>query len=270
MKKRILVSFLVISLLILSIVLLLLGCKSKKTKVEGTTGNTTDVVDVDNNIDVTTPSENEATPEDTQETTTEEPTTEPPTTEPPTEPYVGPWTLLTQEPTNPTQSGYPELDNLINNLFAKVITDDMNNYDKVWACYLYLVDNITYSRGMDASTGNWSTSDPATTPVEVLWATDLLNSGQGCCYNYSSTFVYIMRALGYDAHLVTGNVPAYGGGTTPHCWMYVNLAGQQYTFDPDLDMNYFKRGDCDTKDWWFCRPISDVSYFYKAETYHTN
>ncbi len=207
---------------------------------------------------------------------TEPPVTEPPETEPPTEPYVGPWTLLSQEVLTPTPSGYAELDGLVNDLIARVVTDDMNNYQKVWALYEWMIDNITYSRGMDANTGAYSSSDPAVTPKEVLWATDLLNSGQGCCYNYSAAFMYILRALGYDAHLVSGNVPKYGGGVTPHCWLYVNLDnGKQYTFDPDLDMNFYTRElgqgvENPAKDRYFCAPIETYAYFYQAETYHTN
>ncbi|WP_373695023.1 transglutaminase-like domain-containing protein [Eshraghiella crossota] len=172
------------------------------------------------------------------------------------------------EPVNPKKSGYSELDGLIDKLFSEILTEDMNNYAKVWTCYLYLVDKITYNRGMDANTGAYSSSDVNTTPKEVLWATDLLNSGQGCCYNYSAAFMFIMRALGYDAHLVTGNVPSYGGGVTPHCWLYVNLNGTRYSFDPDLDMNFYKRGENEEKSIWFGRRLDDLGYFYKAETYH--
>ncbi len=204
----------------------------------------------------------------TEEPTTEEPTTEEPTTEEPTEPYVSTFSLLQGEELHPSKTGYTELDGLIEELFATIITDDMSNYKKVWASYEYLVDNITYSRGMDANTGAYSQSDPAVTPREILWASDLLNSGQGCCYNYSAAFAFIMRAIGYDATIVSGNVPAYAGGVTPHCWVVVNLAGDQYTFDPDLDMNFYTRGDSETKDVWFGRKYEEVKYFYQAVTYH--
>ncbi len=251
------------------------GC-GKKTTVEPVTKNvgTVAVNETESGEQTTeTPTEPETeTEEPTEEPT--EPPTEPPTEEP-TEPYVGAWTLLIEEPLNPTQSGYEELDTLVSELIASVTTEDMNNYNKVWACYEYLIDNITYSRGMEAHTGEYSASDKSVTPTEVLWATDLLNSGQGCCYNYSAAFMYIMRALGYDAHLVSGNVPKYGGGVTPHCWLYVNLRGQQYTFDPDLDMNFYTRDigngvENPAKDRYFCVPIEDLSYFYVADTYYTN
>ena len=208
-------------------------------------------------------------PETTQEETTPEETTPEETTpeetipeETTAEEYVGAWTLLQQVTLNPKSSGYEELDNLVNSLIAGIVTEDMNQYEMVWACYEWMIDHITYSRGMDANTGAYSYSDPATTPKEVLWATDLLNSGQGCCYNYSATFMFIMRALGFDAHLCTGEVPAYDGGTTPHCWMYVNIGDTRYTFDPDLDQNYYNRGDNDEKNLWFCLRWDKGEYFY--------
>lgn len=264
-RKKILLS----TVLCIAPVLIFSGCK--KDEPETTAAETSVYSTIENTTDETT----------VETTTTEIATTEPAATEAPTTqavvaetdapaPTYTAWSLLSDEPLNPQKSGYEELDNLVSQVIDKCVTDDMNGYQKVWACYQYMIDNITYSRGFADNTGAYSSSDPATTPVEVLWATDLLNSGLGACYNYSSTFVYIMRALGYDAHLVSGNVPAYNGGVTPHCWLYVNLGGNKYTFDPDLDMNYYTRGDNPSKDIWFCIPIETMAYFYKAETYHTN
>ena len=151
----------------------------------------------------------------------------------------------------------------------------MSPYQKVHSIYVWFIKRITYNRGMNVDAGKYSTSDPETTPEEVLWATDLFNTYQGCCYNYSSAFMYIMRYLGYDAHLLSGQVSSYNGGTTPHCWLYVNLGGEAYTFDPDVDMNYYwrgvKEGSTEEKtDTLFCRRMEDMSYFYTIEKYHEN
>lgn len=262
--------------LVIAMLYVFTGCGGS-TSTTGTTekGSTTAVEEnttasVEDN---TTEPGTEPTIEPTPEVTTEAPTEV--ITEAPTEAFVGAWTLLSTAPLTPQKSGYEELDTLIDQLLAQVITEDMNGYKKAWACYEYLVDNIAYSRGMDANTGMYSSSDPATTPTEVLWATDLLNSGMGCCYHYSSAYVYILRAIGFEAHLVSGNVPSYGGGVTPHCWLYVTIDGTNYIFDPDLDMNYYKRDvnngiENPAKDRFFCVPTEKMSYFYKAETYHTN
>ncbi len=213
-----------------------------------------------------------------QESTTQEETTE--TSQTPTVAEVKAWDLLNNEPLNPTTSGYEELDNLIAGYMTMLknegtLTDDMSPYQTVHSIYVWFIKRITYNRGMNVDAGKYSTSDPATTPEEVLWATDLFNTYQGCCYNYSSAFMYIMRYLGYDAHLLSGQVSSYNGGTTPHCWLYVNLGGTAYTFDPDVDMNYYwrnlKEGGTDEKtDTLFCRKMDDMSYFYTIEKYHTN
>lgn len=224
------------------------------------------------------------TEETTTEAPTEEVTTESVTTVPPTEaetttqaPAVSEepkaWDLLNNEPLNPTTSGYSELDRLVNNFITNevALTEDMSPYQKVWTCYEWFIKNIVYNRGMDVNAGQYSSSDPATTPVEVLWATDLFNTYQGCCYNYSAAFMYIMRALGYDAHLVSGQVSSYNGGMTPHCWLYVNLDGVAYTFDPDVDMNYYWRYLKEGKEVMstlFCRRMDTMGYFYTIEKYH--
>ena len=233
--------------------------------------------------EATTPQETTTPEETTPGPTTPEPTTPEPTTAEPTvpeettaKPFKGAWSLLTNEPVNPRESGYEELDSLIQDLFDELQIDKKaNGYYKAWACYEYMIDNITYSRGMEANAGAFSDSDPSSTPVEVLWATDLLNSGKGCCYNYSAAYMYILRALGYDAYLVSGNVPKYGGGVTPHCWVYANIDGDKYIFDPDIDMNFYTRavqnGQANPKkDQYFCVRMDTVSYFYKPEKYHTN
>ncbi len=274
MKSRILLFVLVCAMAAMSMA----GCSSNS---QGSKNNPTlppDESSATQNTQETTVSPEPLTSEPhTDEPVTDEPTTEAPATEEPTSKseYIGAWTLMSQEKLNPTQSGYEELDRLVNEVLSSIITDDMNGYQKAWACYEYLVDNITYSRGMDANTGMYSQSDPSVTPKEVLWATDLFNTGQGCCYHYSSAYVYMLRAIGFDAHLVSGNVPAYNGGRTPHCWLYVNMNGTQYIFDPDLDMNYYTRElgqgvENPPKDRFFCVQMDKMSYFYTIETYHTN
>ena len=74
------------------------------------------------------PTTEEATTEEptTEEPTTEEPTTEEPTTEEPTtEPFVSTFSLLQAEPLNPVKSGCEELDRLIDELFAKILKEDI-------------------------------------------------------------------------------------------------------------------------------------------------
>lgn len=270
-------------LLLVVSVIFAAGCnKSPKdggeTSPTTTDGNwsQTETDETTKEADTTVPTAEEST-EATETETTAEATTEA-EIETTTVEEVKPWDLLNNEPLNPTTSGYEELDRLVEGFMNKlkddgVISDDMSNYQKVHNIYVWFIKNIQYNRGMDVNAGASSASDPATTPVEVLWATDLFNTYNGCCYNYSSAFMYVMRYLGYDAHLVSGQVGKYGGGTTPHCWLYVNLGGVAYTFDPDVDSNYYWRGVTsgsteENTDTLFCKKMDDMGYFYITEKYH--
>ena len=256
------------------------GCSKKPVEGGDIILSSADNTQSQENTGTTEPAKEETVTETTTEAVTEtttEPVTE--TTQPPVE-EVKPWDLLNNEPLNPATSGYEELDRLIEAYMTMLknegtISDDMSPYQKVHSIYVWFIKRITYNRGMNVDAGKYSTSDPETTPEEVLWATDLFNTYQGCCYNYSSAFMYIMRYLGYDAHLLSGQVSSYNGGTTPHCWLYVNLGGEAYTFDPDVDMNYYwrgvKEGSTEEKtDTLFCRRMEDMSYFYTIEKYHEN
>lgn len=239
--------------------------RTQKETDETTKEADTTVPTAEGSTDTTTDTITETTEAETETTTVEE---------------VKPWDLLNNEPLNPTTSGYDELDRLVEGFMNKlkddgVISDDMSNYQKVHNIYVWFIKNVQYNRSMIGEDGKYSSSDPETTPVEVLWATDLFNTYQGACYNYSSAFMYVMRYLGYDAHLVSGEVGKYGGGTTPHCWLYVNLGGVAYTFDPDVDSNYYWRGVTEgsteeNTDTLFCKRMEDMSYFYITEKYHDN
>lgn len=239
------------------------GCGKKKDTEDNTTANMVQATadEPEASVSETTPCVTETAESETTPLAAE-------TTEPETPAPVGVWTLINQAVLNPSNSGNEELDGLVSNVMAQVTNDGMSTYQRVWAVYEYLIDNITYSRGFTDNTGAYSKSDPTKTATEILWATDLLNSGQGCCYNYSAACVYLFRAIGLDAKLVSGNVPKYGGGVTPHCWLEVTFDGQKYTFDPDLDMNYYTRGENESKSRWFGQKWESVSYFYRPETYH--
>ena len=84
---------------------MLVGCAGKHTDNSRATtaGNTA------GDITVSRETETEAPTQAPTEAPTQAPT-EPPTqapTEAPTQEYIGAWTLLSEEPLNPTQSGYP-------------------------------------------------------------------------------------------------------------------------------------------------------------------
>ena len=65
---------------------------------------------------------------------------------------------------------------------------------------------------------------------ETEQALQMLQNGQGDCYDYAAAFWALARGLGYDARCVTGTV---GEEQTPHAWVMIYLDGQEYIFDPE-------------------------------------
>lgn len=208
--------------------------------------------------------------------TTPAPTTPAPTTPAPTNPQEttafvaqSPFSILNAAQFTPQKSGYPELDSLVDSFLAERITPGMSGYEKVWTIYKFFVLEITYNRPLGETPGVYAEStDKATTPEEVLHAIDIMRSRQGNCKNYAAGFLYTMRALGLEAHMYTGSVPAAKGGRTPHTWVELTINGQVYTFDPDIDKDLNNRGQ--GMETLFCRSKLDpnITYFYVTEKTH--
>lgn len=65
---------------------------------------------------------------------------------------------------------------------------------------------------------------------ETEQALQMLQNGQGDCYDYAAAFWALARGLGYDARCVTGTI---GDAQTPHAWVMIYMDGQEYIFDPE-------------------------------------
>ena len=70
---------------------------------------------------------------------------------------------------------------------------------------------------------------------ERYYAYNMFKYHRGNCYAFASQFSFLAREIGYPAKVVRGRCPRYGGGTTPHGWCEIKIAGVVYTFDPDLE-----------------------------------
>ncbi|MBL1226859.1 RICIN domain-containing protein [Enterococcus sp. BWR-S5] len=60
------------------------------------------------------------------------------------------------------------------------------------------------------------------------------NQRKGNCYTYASTFYYLAKELGYDAHVVVGSVVQRNGSLGPHGWVEIDINGATYVFDAEL------------------------------------
>ena len=65
----------------------------------------------------------------------------------------------------------------------------------------------------------------------------MLSTGYGNCYCYAATFYELARALGYDAHLISGTV---GHNAAPHGWVEIYVDGKRHVCDTELEMTYYR------------------------------
>ncbi len=64
----------------------------------------------------------------------------------------------------------------------------------------------------------------------------------GNCYVMAACFTQMARVLGYDAHLIEGQVPYRNGSFGPHGWCEIDIGGTTYVFDPDFEYQTGKNG----------------------------
>ena len=64
----------------------------------------------------------------------------------------------------------------------------------------------------------------------------------GNCYVMAACFYEMAKALGYDAHQMTGVVPLRRGGMGPHSWVEIVIDGKIFVFDPDFQCESGRSG----------------------------
>lgn len=129
-------------------------------------------------------------------------------------------------------TGLPELDNTITAILLELGTDDMSRKEALRAVYRYTVDHdyIIHRRssyGFDGVHG-----------IYCFRALKFFQNGGGVCYDYASAFACLARALGYPAHIVTGQLSVY---RDPHGWVMIPENGVSYIYDPEMESAHPER-----------------------------
>lgn len=168
--------------------------------------------------------------------------------------------ILNSAALNPSKSGFGPLDTLLDNLFAQILTSDMNTYQKVKTCYDYLIQNCSY--GMNERMFDY---------IEYLFggygnevsAYGMLTGHVGVCDDYSAAFAAMTKAIGLDCRVVSGQTHKTDGGYTPHAWCVINIDGTEYVFDPQVEDNIAKGGAIQY--YRFCKRYDEVPDKYIVE-----
>lgn len=133
--------------------------------------------------------------------------------------------LLNSAELRPYRTDNEDLENFLNVLCAELFHEGMDTYDRVKACYDWLVDR-TYYR----SPNHWDNAKNY-----WLCAYQCMVDGYGTCNCYSAAFTAMMRHIGLECYVVTGSTTANEGGYTGHDWTTICINGKWYIFDPQVE-----------------------------------
>ncbi len=132
--------------------------------------------------------------------------------------------LLDSAALHPYRTDNEELNRYLDNLFDELFAPGMDTYDKVITCYDWVIGHMSYKR-------------PKHTHVNGYWecAYYAIQEGVGQCNCYSAVFTAMMRHLGLNCYYVGGSTSANGGGMTGHDWTIIEINGETYIFDPQVE-----------------------------------
>lgn len=145
-------------------------------------------------------------------------------------------TLLNKAPLNPMKTNCPSLDRMVSSVFSRIHKPSMSTYEKVKACYDYLIDTVTYDFCLEKPDDAYKYQAYYDEKV-VEDAYGVLKTNIGTCVEYSAAFMVMCRAIGLDAYVAGGGVISKSGGYTGHKWSLIKLNGTYYVFDPQVQSN---------------------------------
>lgn len=126
-------------------------------------------------------------------------------------------------------SGNEELDGFVTEILASFQKDDpeADRETLLRYAYDYTRDSFQYLRRNYYNYGD--------TGWEAAEAVTMFQTGMGNCYNFAGAFWALARGLGYDARAISGLVGGEDDNLFPHGWVRMDLDGEPYFFDPELE-----------------------------------
>jgi hypothetical protein len=168
--------------------------------------------------------------------------------------------ILNSASLTPMLTGNEQLDSIVSGIFAKIITPKMTTYQKVKACYDYLIKNTAYGSSgplMIYGTDYQYLSDE----LRVQEALTVFTTGTGVCDDYASAFLVMTRRIGLQSYFTGGMTSKAGGGFTGHAWNIISVGGVDYVFDTQVEDNIANGGKI--MYYRFCKTYAQVSANYK-------
>lgn len=169
--------------------------------------------------------------------------------------------ILNAATLRPKLTGTQALDDTVEDIFARIFTDGMTTYEKVKACYDYLIENTSYERKTLYAPG-YGPYQSFSDYLLVLEAQDLFSTGTGACDDYSAAFLVMARRIGLSCYVYSGETSKAGGGWTAHAWNVITVGGVDYVFDAQVEDNIAAGGKIQY--YRFCKTFDQVSQIGRA------
>ena len=185
--------------------------------------------------------------------------------------------LLNSAPLKPTITNFAPCDNAVHRTLVQITNNSMSTYEKVKACYDYLINtcsygnkvrNYTFVDGVLSNSSYRITLDDFNNNRGPYNAYVMLEEHVGVCDDYSCAFAALVRAIGLNCYTIGGLTSKASGGMTPHLWTVIKINGKEYVFDPQIDDNIAKGGRIGY--YRFCKTYAEVSGSYSdySISYH--
>ena len=166
-------------------------------------------------------------------------------------------TILNAATLNPMKTNDAELDVLIDRIFAQIIQPGMSTYQKVKACYDYLIANASYGGGSFSVPMRYTAfQDNLTTAC----AKNILQTSQGVCDDYSAAFMCMTRRIGLQSYTCACQAPNQSGGVSGHMVAFISVGGVNYIFDPQIEDYNAKGGSIPYRN--FCKTFEAMAKTY--------
>ncbi|MCR4615898.1 MAG: transglutaminase-like domain-containing protein [Clostridiales bacterium] len=169
--------------------------------------------------------------------------------------------ILNSASLHPQKTNDDVLDEEIQEIFDNIFRPGMSTYEKVTACYDYVINHSVYGRK------NWSVSARDVPSYEkdqdskiVVNARNILKTGTGVCDDYSAVFLVMTRAIGLDCYYTHGCTTNTKGETNSHIWNTITVNGVDYIFDTQVED---KKSSDGIKYQFFCKSYdSSIAQIY--------
>lgn len=146
-------------------------------------------------------------------------------------------TLLNSVALNPKETASKRLNREVDAFIASFLSSDMDTYTKVKTTFDLFVNNYTYMSMMFVSTSGEMGQIWKQGGFNEYNAVAILEGGYGNCNNYSAAFAAIMRKIGLDCKVVSGQSYTTSGSSSGHVWTVITINGKEYVFDPQIEQN---------------------------------